>query len=147
MTTRLLRSERIDLAAWLFANDPAQKKELSQKVSAELRDNLSYDDACDAAFGIMAPDDIDAEVTDLVITLPFGLTQDDWDGPVLVVSLAEVVQAQINELDTPDGGGAEVEDIAELRDGLRALADKLDEALSRNETKLAARDQRDAPLW
>jgi hypothetical protein len=147
MTTRLLHSERIDLAAWSFANDAPNSESVGRTVSAELRENLSYDDACDAAFGITAPDDIDAEVTDLVVTLPFGLTEDDWNGPVLVISLEDFVQTQIDDLDTPEGGDADVEDIAALRDGLRALADKLDKALSRNETKLAARDRRDAPMW
>jgi hypothetical protein len=147
MTTRLLRPERIDLAAWSFANDGAQSEEIGRKVSAELMESLSYDDACDAAFGITAPDDIDAEATDLVVKLPFGLTEDDWEGPVLVISLEDVVQAQINDLDTPEGGSAEVEDLAALCDGLRSLAQRLDEALSRNAVKLATRDRRDAPTW
>lgn len=147
MTTQLLNADRIDLAAWSFANDDVQGEAIGRKVSAELREALSYDDACNAAFGVIASDDLDAEATDLLVTLPFGLTEDDWEGPVLSISLEEVVQALVDDLDAPDGGGADIEDVAALRDGLRALAQQLDEALSRNETKLAARDRRDAPMW
>jgi hypothetical protein len=147
MTTRLLRPERIDLAAWFFANDGPQSEEIGRKVSAELVESLSYDDACDAAFGATAPDDLDVEATDIVVTLPFGLTEDDWEGPVLAISLDDVVQAQIDDLDTPEGGSAEVEDLTALCDGLRALVQKLDEALSRNALKLATRDRRQSPMW
>jgi hypothetical protein len=147
MTTRLLRAGHIDLAAWSFANEDGTGEEMGRKVSAELRENLSYDDACDVAFGVTAPDDLDVEATDIVVTLPFGLAEDDWDGPILVISLEDVVQAQVDELDAPEGGSADLEDIVALRDGLRALAQQLDEALCRNETKLAVRDRRDAPMW
>lgn len=147
MSPRLLRPERIDLAAWSFANEGPQGKEIGSKVSAELRESLSYDGASDAAFGVTAPDDLDAEVTDLAVTLPFGLTEDNWEGPVLVISLEEIVKALVDDLAAPGGGNADIEDIAALRDGLRDLAQQLDEALSRNETKLAARDRRNAPLW
>lgn len=147
MTTQLLNADRIDLAAWSFANEDAQGEAIGRKVSAELRETLSCDEACNAAFGVTAPDDFDAEATDLLVTLPIGLAEDDWEGPVLSISLEEVVKALVDDLDAPDGGSADIEDVAALRDGLRALAQQLDEALSRNETKLAARDRRDAPMW
>lgn len=147
MTTRIMNPERINLAAWSFANDDAQGEAIGRKVSAELRDTLSYDDACDAAFGISVPDNIEAETTDIAVTLPFGLTEDDWEGPVLVISLEEVAKALVDDLDAPDGGSADIEDLVALRDGLTALARQLDEALSRNEAKLEAREQRGAPMW
>ena len=57
------------------------------------------------------------------------------------------MQAQIDDLDTPEGSSAEVEDLSALRDGLRALGQRLDEALLRNALKLATRDRRDSPMW
>lgn len=147
MTTRLLRPERIDLDAWSFANDDDARQGIGRKVSSELAECLSCEGACDAAFGATASDGLNVEATDLIVTLPFGLTEDDWDGPLLVVSLEDIVQAYIDDLDAPDGGSTEVEDLLALRDGLGALAKKLEDAIARNSLKLAARDRRDAPMW
>lgn len=147
MTARVLRPERINLEAWSFANEDQAGAETGRKVSNELAGSLSFDGACDATFGATAPDGLDVEATDLIVTLPFGLTEDDWEGPLLLVSLEDLVQAQIDDLDSPDGGNTEVEDLTAICDGLIVLAKRLQEAISRNTLKLAARDRGDAPMW
>jgi hypothetical protein len=147
MAMRLVRPERFDVSSWSFANETPAGEELAPLVAAEIRDRFLTEAACDSAFGATVADEIEAEATDLVITLPFELTEDDWAGPLLVVSLEDIVQEQIDELDSTEGGVADPDDLAELRDGLLALAQKLDDALGRNAAKMTALNKRESPMW
>lgn len=147
MTTRLLRPERFDLSGWRFANEGPATEKIAENVATELREKLEGEYACDVAFGATVDDSVEAEAADVVVTLPFGLTEDDWEGPLLVISLDDVVQDQIDELDSAKGGAADPDDLAALRDGLAALVNKLDDALARNAGKMSALNRRESPLW
>lgn len=149
---RLLQADRFDVSNWSAGEaDP-----LSQIVSGAtgeaivraLRDAFSRENAFQFEFGatIVEPE-IDARPTDLVMTLPFTKEGEAWLGPLLVISLENIVQRQIDALDMGDGALVDPESMAQLRNGLHALANRINSALSRNVCRIARYQERRAPLW
>jgi len=151
-TTRLLRPEQFDVSNWsVGAADPLASivaGATGEAIANALRDAFTRDNACLFEFGATILDpDIEVRPTDLVMTLPFEKTGEAWQGPLLVVSLENVVQGHIDALDVGDGGFPDPEGMAKLRDGLHMLANRIKVALVRNARKIEKREEHKAPLW
>ncbi len=151
MTTRLVQSDSFDVSGWsLDAAGPDVKNSrnaMAKIVAAALRKAFADGHACQFDFGATIGDAVEARPTDLVMTLPFEKTGEAWEGPLLVISLADVVQELIHELDTSDGGSPDPDGMAQLRDGFHTLANTLSQALHRNAEKIAHMRERKAPRW
>ena len=151
-TTRLLRPDQFDVSSWSAgAADPLASiiaGATGEAIAKALRDAFTRDNACLFEFGATILDpDIEARPTDLVMTLPFEKTSEAWQGPLLVISLENIVQGHIDALDIGDGGFPDPEGMAKLRDGLHVLANRIKVALVRNARKIDKHEEHKAPLW
>ncbi len=151
MTTRLVQSDSFDVSAWSLdkvkPEARGEKNAMAKIVAGALRKAFADGHACQFDFGATIGDAVEAHATDLVMTLPFEKTGEAWEGPLLVISLTDVVQELVHELDRSEGDAPDPDGMAELRDGFHALANMLGQALHRNAEKIAHARERKAPRW
>lgn len=150
-TTTLLRPDMFDVSNWSGgAADPLSSivaGAAGEAIAEALRGAFARDGACLFEFGATIIDpDIEVRSTDLVMTLPFEKAGEPWQGPLLVISLENIVQDNIDALDVGDGGFPDPEGMAKLRDGLHMLANRIKAALVRNARKIDQHTEHKAPL-
>lgn len=149
--TRLLHSDRFDISAWGVGRagslKPLVAGEVGDEIVERLREAFAKADACEFHFGATLPhEDGEARAVDLVMTLPFS-GNEAWDGPLLLISLENVVQEQIDKFDASGGTDPDPDELTKLRDGLHMLANRLNKARIRNAAKIARREEYKAPLF
>lgn len=149
---KLLQSHDFDISAWGAGEPgPLQKAvagEIGEAIVAALREAFSKADACEFNFGAtLTEEDIEARPTDLFMTLPFTSGEDAWDGPLLLISLENIVQEVIDRFDASGASLPNSDELMKLRDGLRMLANRINKARIRNAAKIAARVEQKSPLW
>jgi len=149
---KLLHSDRFDIGAWGAGGVGPLKTvvagEIGEAIVEALRDAFSKSSACEFNFGTMfEEEDVETRPTDLVMTLPFVSGDDAWRGPLLLISLENIVQEQIDKFDASDGSVPDLDELMKLRDGLHMLANRINLARIRSATKIARRIEREAPLF
>jgi len=150
--TKLLQSDRFDISGWGVGRAGSLKTlvagEVGDEIVEALREAFAKADACELKWGAtLAREDVEARPEDLVMTLPFSSGEDAWEGPLLLISLENVVQEQIDTFDASGGSEPSPDELMTLRDGLHKLANRLNKARIRNAAKIARRDEHKAPLF
>jgi hypothetical protein len=148
----LLQSDRFDVSAWGSGRAGSLKalvaSEVGEEIVEALREAFAKADACELSFGAtLVHEGIETRPLDLVMTLPFSSGADAWEGPLLVISLENVVQEQINKFDASGGSQPDPDELIKLRDGFHMLANRLNIARLRNSKRIARRIEREAPLF
>jgi hypothetical protein len=148
----LLQSDRFDISAWGGGKAGSLKalvaSEIREEILEALREAFANADACEFSFGAtLAQEGIEARPVDLVMTLPFSSGADAWEAPLLLISLENVVQEQIDKFDASGGIEPDPDELVKLRDGFHMLANRLHIARLRNTKRNARRIERKAPLF
>jgi CPA2 family monovalent cation:H+ antiporter-2 len=148
----LLQSDRFDVSAWGSGRAGSLKalvaSEVGEEIVEALREAFAKADACEFSFGAtLVHEGIETRPLDLVMTLPFSSGADAWEGPLLVISLENVVQEQINKFDASGGSQPDPDELIKLRDGFHMLANRLNIARLRNAKRIARQIERKAPLF
>ncbi|PPD09692.1 MAG: hypothetical protein CTY36_03015 [Methylocystis sp.] len=148
----LLHSDRFDISAW--GNGKAGKLkalvagETGKEIAEALREAFAKADAYEFNFGAtLTQERIEARPVDLVMTLPFSSHPDAWEGPLLLISIENVVQEQIDKFDASGGSQPDPDELIKLRDGFHMLANRLNMARIRNAEIISRRIERKAPLF
>jgi nucleotide-binding universal stress UspA family protein len=149
---KLLQSDGFDISAWGVGEPgPLQEAiggEIGEAIVEALREAFAKADACEFNFGAtLTEQDIEARPTDLFMTLPFMSGGDAWEGPLLLISLENIVREVIDRFDASGGSLPNPDELMKLRDGLRMLANGINKAPIRNAAKIAARVEQKSPLW
>lgn len=150
--TRLLQGDRFDISGL----DLGHKDELRKRIINEfgndilhaLREAFGGANGLDLSWGAtLTQQGLDVRPLDLIMTLPFARSKNDWGGPLLLISLETIVQEQIDRFDASGSAQPEPEELMKVRDGLRMLANRLNQARVRNATKIDRRIEQKAPLF
>ncbi|MDP3554024.1 universal stress protein [Methylocystis sp.] len=150
--TKLLQSDRFDISAWGVGRAGSLKTlvagEVGEEIVEALREAFAKADVCEINWGAtLTHEDVEARPVDLVMTLPFSSGGDAWEGPVLLISLENAVQEQIDKFDASGGSEPSPDELITLRNGLHMLANRLNKARIRNAAKIARREEHKAPLF